>query len=86
MMIIGLKYCGGCNPDFDRVALFELISRRLENRVSFMTDNLHDADAILVIHGCRTACTNVVAFEGLTLYQIVQPADAWQFINEMENL
>ena len=30
---VGLKYCGGCNPEYDRVALVKHIEESLQGRV-----------------------------------------------------
>jgi len=34
---VGLKYCGGCNPEYDRVALVRHIEKSLQGKVEFVT-------------------------------------------------
>lgn len=34
---VAIKYCGGCNPDFDRVALVKRIEERLIGKVEFVS-------------------------------------------------
>ncbi len=56
---IGIRYCGGCNPRFDRVAF----KRQIEAR--FPDDSFEPAGtdaaqrAALVICGCPACCVNV---------------------------
>lgn len=54
-MRIGVKYCGGCNPRYDRVAFV----KKLENDFPehrFTSAQEGDADLILVVCGCKAAC------------------------------
>ena len=53
---IALKYCGGCNPTFDRAEYVKKIQSAAGDRIEWAT--LDDAawDGILLIHGCNTAC------------------------------
>lgn len=55
-MKIGVKYCGGCNPRYDRVGLVrELESAFGEHRFAPARGG---EDLILVICGCRAACAD----------------------------
>ncbi len=64
MLKVALKYCGGCNPDYDRVSAAETIQRRLNGRVDFVSaDSCDDIDIVLVLAGCESACTDISAFE-----------------------
>lgn len=55
-MRIGIKYCGGCNPIFDRKKLAENISDEYAG-CSFepVRDDVF-YDAVLIINGCGRAC------------------------------
>ena len=55
MLKVGIKYCGGCNPYYDRVALVKEIEARLNGQVQFVSHQAADSDLILAIEGCRTA-------------------------------
>ena len=46
---MGIKYCGGCNPDYDRVALFKMIEERLKGHVRFISPEGADINLVLVI-------------------------------------
>ena len=59
MFSIGLRYCGGCNPQIDRSRLIEDLREGLKNRglkVDFITDKERATDIILVVNGCKHAC------------------------------
>lgn len=53
---IALKYCGGCDPDFDRVQYFEEIRTAAGDSVEWVTLDDRNFETILVICGCDTAC------------------------------
>ena len=56
---VGLRYCGGCNPRYDRVALVKELQRSLPG-IRF---ELADADAphaaALLVCGCSAQCVGV---------------------------
>lgn len=56
-MKIGIKYCGGCNPQYDRLE----IARRLQHdfpEVDLVRANGEEADIVTVICGCAVACAS----------------------------
>jgi 4-hydroxybutyrate CoA-transferase len=55
-MKVGIKYCGGCNPIFDRKKLVESLSDEYSN-VSFEpAKNNVFYDVVLIVNGCGRAC------------------------------
>lgn len=56
-MKIGVKYCGGCNPRFDRSQLFRRIIADFRHiyEVELVKD-LEVYDRIFVIGGCMNCC------------------------------
>jgi hypothetical protein len=83
---IGLKYCGGCNPQYDRVALVDRIRESLEDRAEFVPWDCKEASLILVVAGCETACVDPGPFEDLPYRIITCERDAQSFIREMINI
>lgn len=76
---IDIRYCGGCNPDYDRTDLVAEIKQALNDRCT-LDDGVGPADWILMIHGCLTACASM---ENLPLDRCVtirRPADASLFV------
>ena len=73
---VGLRYCGGCNPRYDRVALV----KQLQQSLPGIRFELADADAphaaALLVCGCSAQCVGV---SDLTL-----PADRLLYIYSPE--
>ena len=57
-MKVGIKYCGGCNPRFDRVAAVNRLKTEFP-KAEFVTASLYpDCDIVLVVCGCFAACAD----------------------------
>ena len=60
---VGIKYCGGCNPGYDRVALVEEVKKLLrEEAVLVGVDE--EVDVVLAVQGCRTSCADLSPYTG----------------------
>ena len=81
---IGVKYCGGCNPNYDRVALVKRIEERLRGKASLVRADSDGISLVLVVVGCSTACADISPFEGLEVRVITCPEDAELFIRHVE--
>ncbi len=56
-MIYGVKFCGGCNPRFDRGKALSAIKGSIGERVTFeAAQDGRDYDGLLVIGGCTNCC------------------------------
>lgn len=55
--VLAVKFCGGCNPDFDRGALAQIIRRELASEVSWVSAQ-EDTDLLLIVNGCSTGCAD----------------------------
>ena len=53
---MALKYCGGCNPGFDRVAYVDKIKSAAGPAIEWVTLDEEKFDAVLLVTGCDTAC------------------------------
>ena len=80
---VGLKYCGGCNPEYDRVALVKHIQESLQGRVAFVTLESKGVGLILAVEGCSTACADLSAFQGMEIRVITNIDGAKRFIKEI---
>jgi hypothetical protein len=80
---VGLKYCGGCNPEYDRVALARHIEEKLQGRVAFVTPESEGVGLILAVEGCSTACADLSAFQGKEIRVIINTDGAERFIKEI---
>lgn len=66
---IGVRYCGGCTPHYDRVAAVEYIRRNLPHGVELVGRDA-DPDILLVIAGCPTACVDRSDLEGRKVLEL----------------
>jgi hypothetical protein len=83
---IGVKYCGGCNPEYDRVSLVKDIEKRLKNDAQFVSWQSEDIDLLLVVCGCRTACVDLSPFEGLRILKIEKPEGVDNQLQDIKQL
>ncbi|MBW2200865.1 MAG: hypothetical protein JRF71_08510 [Deltaproteobacteria bacterium] len=83
---IGIKYCGGCNPEYDRVALVKYIEKRLQNKADFLSPESEDLDLILAIQGCGTTCADLTHFQGRLVYIIKSRKDADTFLKSIDSV
>ena len=57
-MTIGIKYCGGCNPSYDRGLIVEWLHRDYPD---ILTESIRPGaryDFCIVICGCREECSD----------------------------
>ncbi len=64
MMKIGIKYCGGCNPRFDRVGLVAQLKEAFPGWEFLSAGAPEEFDFIAVICGCTSRCAAHDGLEG----------------------
>ncbi len=58
-MKCGVKFCGGCNPKYDRGAAYEIIKQNLQDEIQF--EHAQEGiiyDILLIIGGCTSCCAS----------------------------
>jgi hypothetical protein len=75
VVTVGLKYCGGCTPRFDRVAFVQRLQTHFSGRVRFVPYNDERAGHILVVTGCQSACVDLAPFEGKIIHLVSSEDD-----------
>lgn len=85
-MTVGLKYCGGCKPNYDRVALVENLQRRLDGQVVWVRADDPAAELILAVHGCPTACAELAPFQEKPIFAVTGPEGAEAFVRHVQFL
>jgi len=71
-IVIGIKYCGGCNPHIDRAKLALEIEKLLPPEYSLATDQTFNPwDIGILICGCPTACVDKPDVRGLARKWII---------------
>ena len=64
MRLVGIRYCGGCNPRYDRDRACGIIRQALSSRAQ--TEYAREGvsyDALAVIGGCTNCCASTDQFE-----------------------
>lgn len=60
-MVLAVKYCGGCNCSYDRVAMVERLRREFPDLTVVNAegrDGEGEADLVLVVCGCNSVCAS----------------------------
>jgi 3-hydroxyacyl-[acyl-carrier-protein] dehydratase len=71
MKLIGIKYCGGCNPHIDRTKLVQEIEKLLPSEFIFTTESSSPWDIGILVCGCPTACADKPELKNLARKWIV---------------
>ncbi len=53
---VALKFCGGCNPEFDRGEYYLRIRAAAGDSILWRSLEDEDFETVLLIEGCPTAC------------------------------
>jgi len=61
-MVIGIKYCGGCNSRYDRTGCVEKLKKKFPPHTYVTAADNTECDIWLLVCGCQSAC---VSGEGL---------------------
>jgi acyl dehydratase len=82
---IGIRYCGGCNPAYDRSRLVaQLLSRFPEITIQY--DPECCCALWIVVNGCLTGCADSSSLPGDEICVIRQPADLKQAVRKIQGL
>ncbi len=81
----GIKYCGGCRPEFDRIAAVKEMKEALGEAIEMVRMDDEEADFILVVTGCKTACVDVESLPLKAKKYISSLSDARRVMEELAN-
>ncbi len=56
-MTLAVKYCGGCNPRYDRIAQVNALQKRFPE-ITIADPDGTQPDFVLVVCGCPSQCVN----------------------------
>ncbi len=73
-MKVGIKYCGGCNPRYDRVAAVNQLKREFPQVEFVSASGNPDCDIVFVVCGCFAACADRTGLQAkdemITVWQL----------------
>jgi hypothetical protein len=62
--VCGVKFCGGCNPGYDRRRAFETVRDHFQGKLLFeFAEEGASYDLLLYIAGCSCRCTALAAYK-----------------------
>ncbi len=53
---IGVKYCGGCNPVYERTEMIEWVQAQLRDEILFLRHDEQGLDGLILVNGCPCSC------------------------------
>ena len=71
MKRVGVKYCGGCNPTYDRVKRVEVLMGALKDRIEVVSYEEAPFDLLLIVNGCPKACADRKNVRSLSVNRLV---------------
>jgi hypothetical protein len=60
---VGLKYCGGCNPSYERVEYVEALREAAGGRIEWVSADEGGFSSLLVVCGCDKQCVEMAEYE-----------------------
>ena len=86
MVFVGLKYCGGCTPRYDRVEFVHRLQEKISGHVRLVHYDDSRAGHILVVTGCESACVDTEPFRDKTVHLVFREEDLGRIAEELLSL
>ena len=74
-MTVGVRYCGGCNPRFDRVAAVGRLAAACPRAALEGAEPGRMYDLLLIVGGCPACCAGREGLEGRARVEIRREED-----------
>ena len=74
-MTVGVRYCGGCNPRFDRVAAVGRLAAACPRAALEGAEPGRIYDLLLIVGGCPACCAGREGLEGRARVEIRREED-----------
>lgn len=85
-MKCGVRFCGGCNPRYDRGMAFQEIKNNIINIDFEIAEENTEYDVILVIGGCTSCCASYKQFNSKEVIKMWQKDHIQNIISRIEQL
>lgn len=80
-MIVGVKFCGNCNPRIDTEKLLQSLKKQATN-IQFVFQDFTSAHILLVLSGCPVNCVTMPLFSGPVITVAGETLDGFYFSEE----
>lgn len=64
MIKVAIKYCGGCNPRYDRRQFVDRLAGEFPDVAVVGANDEGEPDLVLVVNGCSAVCANHAHLNG----------------------
>lgn len=77
-MDIGVKFCGGCNPRYDRGSIFNKLKVDLNYGNLMLAEEGQEYDFLIILGGCTNCCADysnifyrkdIILFMDISMYE-----------------
>lgn len=85
-MRIGIKYCGGCNPRYDRKQAVEKLADRMTGMQVETAREDGQYDVVLLVCGCTAQCIRKWRIAGTGRYIMLPGEEAFERLTRQEFL
>ena len=84
-MVFGVKYCGGCNPRYDRTAFFDTVKKRCPEAEFQYVQPEVISDHLLVVCGCPSRCADISTIQVIgDTFKVSEESQMEQLITEIK--
>lgn len=84
-MVFGIKYCGGCNPRYDRITFVDTVKKRCpEAEFQYVQPDVI-YDHLLVVCGCPSRCADISRIQVIgDTFKVSEESQMEQLITEIK--
>lgn len=83
---VGFKYCGGCNPRYNRVAKVEEFKLKHPEFNYITIENIKSCEFWFIICGCKAACASVSELKATNNVIVIDSEEKFSEINAFLNI
>ena len=85
-MTIAIKYCGGCNPRFDRVAAAAQLAAAFPHLSMVPARSGAPADLLVVLCGCPSRCADVTHLQASETLWVCRSEDLQAVYDRLQRI
>lgn len=83
---VGIKYCGGCNPSYERAEIAHRVQSQFNHPLHFVHHDQPDIDALTFMSGCQKACAAQDLNRTIPHYSVTDENDFEALIDWLKSL